>query len=240
MAVEQSEDPSFIDALNDYLQSRFLDIHVCLPGRITSYDKSAQTGDVQICVRRLVEDGSGGSVQETFPKLHAVPIDQMQSANFFASFPVGAGDFVWVHFVEQSMDNWISKGGENVDEPIKRRFDLRDCYATLARNPAQAIAETESDSLVIGGKGSRPRAYFQDSLITLGSKNPTEFVALATKVLTELDKIKMAYNTHTHTYSGGTGTSATGGAVTAVTGSTGVPSATYSSASVAATKVKAE
>lgn len=239
MAVEQSEDPTFIDALNDYMQGKFLDIHVCLPGRLTSYDKDTQTGDVQICVRRIVDDGSGESVQETFPKLHEVPIDQLQTANFFASFPVAPGDFVWVHFVEQSMDNWITKGGDTVDEPIKRRFDLRDCYATLARNPAQAIADTESDSLVIGGKGSRPRAYFQDSLITLGSKNPSEFVALATKVLTELDKIKTAYNTHTHTFSGATGTSVSGGAVSAVTGTTIGPSASYTSASVAATKVKA-
>jgi len=76
-------------------------------------------------------------------------------------------------------------------------------------------------------------------LITLGSKNPSEFVALATKVLTELDKIKTAYNTHTHFYSGGTGAAA-GAIVSAVTGTTAVPSTTYTSASVAATKVKAE
>lgn len=230
MAVEQSEDPSFIDALNDYLQSRFLDVHVCLPGRLVSYDKNAQTGDVQICVRRLVEDGSGGSVQETFPKLHAVPIDQMQSANFFASFPIASGDFVWVHFVEQSMDNWVSKGGESVDEPIKRRFDLRDCYATLARNPKTPINETESDSLVIGGKGNRPRAYFQDSLITLGSKNPSEFVALATKVNTAITNIVTNLNANYSLIA--TGVVAGGGAYT--------PTALGAQSSVAATKVKAE
>jgi len=230
MAVPDSQDPTFIDALNGYLAGKLLDVHVCLPGRLTSYDKAKQTGDVQVCVRRLVNDGTETAVFQTFPKLHDVPIDQLQSANFFASFPIASGDFVWVHFVEQSIDTWLDKGGGDVRDPVKRRFDLRDCYATLARNPTSPIAETESDSLVIGGKGGRPRAYFQDSLITLGSKSPGEFVALATKANTAISNILANLDTNYALIA--TGIVAGGGTYSPVT--------LGAQASVAATKVKAE
>jgi hypothetical protein len=222
MAVPDSQEPSIIDALEAYLDSRLLDVHVCLPGRLKSYDTATQKGDVQVCVRRLVQDEDGTRVFETFPIIYDVPVDQMQTANHFISFPIAAGDFVWVHFVEQSIDAWLSNGGVNVQDPIKRRFDLRDCYATLARNPTSPVAEAESDSLVIGGKGSRPRAYFKDTDISLGSKTPTSFVALAQKVDQELQKIQTTISTF-------------------IPGSGGASFPNpYVFASTAATKVKAE
>lgn len=70
---------------------------------------------------------------------------------------------------------------------------------------------------------------------------PTDFVALAQKVLDELNKIKNAFNGHVH----GAGTFSNGGG--AVAGASGPPSqnpsgtppVTYSPASVAATESKA-
>lgn len=238
-----SNSPGWVEAIKLALKRGVREeLHTCLPGRIESYDKTTQLADVRIVKKERRVNDLGVVTYIEYPIIPGVRVEFSQTSSFFMSFPLAAGDFVWLHFAESSVDRWFAKGGVGSEEPIERFHDFSDCWAVPARDPASPIAETENDSIVVGGKGSAPRAYFTNSIIGLGSKAPSEFVALATKVLTELDKIKTAFNTHTHTIptlavsTTGTAAAQTG---TATGGPTGGPSATYTSASVAATKVKA-
>lgn len=208
------------------MRRRLAEVHTVLPGRITKYDKATQLADVEVCVKMRTDTDDGETLVEDFPVIPNVPVEQLQTTGFFASFPIAANDFVWLHIVEQSTDKWMANGGVGVDDPLDRRFNLKDCYACLARDPKAPISETEDDAIVIGGKGSAPRVYLLNDMIALGEKSPTSFVALADAVLTEMNKIKSALAGATYVNSGGTPTT--------------LVIAPYTLNSPAATKVKAK
>lgn len=238
MAVPDERSPALSTAILKLFQRKLAEVHTCLPGKITKYDQSTQLADVQVAVKYRTPTDDGDVTVEDFPVIPNVPVEHLQTANFFSSFPVAAGDFVWLHIVEQSIDKWMHQGGSPVDDPIDRRFNLKDCYATLARNPVSHIAETESDCMVLGGKGSAPRVYLQSGIIALGSKSPSEFVALATKVFNEINALRTTVNTLTSLYN-----SHVHSGVTTGPGSTGttpsIASAPAAVNQVAASKVKA-
>ncbi len=240
MAPPVSRSPGWVEAIKMAVESTLAEVHTCLPGRIESYDKDTQLADVRITTKKKTPLEDGDTLVEEFPVVPGVRVEFSQSADFFMSFPLAAGDFVWLHIVEQSVDAWFTNGGVGVADPITRRFDLSDAWAVPARDPQAPLAETENDAIVIGGKGSAPRAYFTDSIIALGEKAPSEFIALATKTKNELDALRntvnsfvSTYNSHTHPYVD----TPAGAAVTSPTTSTGTPPAVVGS--VAATKVKA-
>lgn len=99
------------------------------------------------------------------------------------------------------------------------------------------ILYTDEDAPPLSDKGQRSIA--SDDL-RLGDPAATDFVALASKVADELDKIKSAFNSHTHDFTGTTASGCTaGGASGTCTGAT-ASGPVYTSASVAASKVKAK
>lgn len=194
MAVPQERLPSLANAIEQLMRHRLDEVHTVLPGRITAYTQATQLADVEVCVKHRVATDEGTTLVENFPVIPNVLVEHHQTASFFASFPVAVGDFVWLHIVEQSIDKWTDKGGVKVDDPIDRKFNLKDCYATLARNPTSPLANTETDAIVIGHKTTGPRVYFTDSIIGLGAKAPSSFVALATAVQSRLDALATAIN----------------------------------------------
>lgn len=200
MAISTARTPTLADAIRKLLEDRLADVHTCLPGRITKYDSAKQIADIEVCVKKRTLTDDGDVIVESFPVIPNVPVDIAQTTNFFMSFPVSAGDFVWLHVVEQSLDKWLHQGSESlgspsgpgIEDPIERRFNLKDCFATLARNPTSAIAETETDCVVIGGRASAPRVYLTSSIIGLGAKAPTSFAAKADSVQARLDALAAA------------------------------------------------
>lgn len=198
MAVEAARTVSIAEAIDEAFESHLARVHTCLPGVIDTYDKDTQTADVQIVVRQLIKYEDGTSELEKFTIIPRVPVEFSQSNAFFMSFPLAKGDFVWLHFSEQSLDTWLTNGGTDVQDPRDQRFALKDAFAVPARNPKKNIAETEGDAIVIGGKGSAPRAYFTDSIIALGSKSPSSFVALASSTDNGFSSVKTQWDTHIH------------------------------------------
>ncbi len=166
------------------------DVLITLPGRIETYDAAKQLAEVRVCLKRRTPTEDGDVIIEEWPVIPNVPVEHNQTTGFFMSFPVAAGDFVWLHFSSRSLNQWMANGGVAADDPIDRRFNAKDCFAVLARNPASALSQTANDAIVIGGKGALDvRSYFKASVVNLGGASPTSFIALADNVATELSKI---------------------------------------------------
>lgn len=204
------------------------DLHTCLPAIITAWDPATQLADVKPVVRQHYLDEDMTLQSEQMPVIPSVPVVFPRTQSFAITFPVAVGDRCLLIFSESSTDRYLANGGTDVDDPITRRHALDDAFALIGGWPnADKINTVETDAITIGHTGvSSPRIYVQDDLIGLGEKNPSEFVALATKVLTELQAIVAGFNAHTHSVSG---------AATLVPSSLlGAPS------SVAATTVKAK
>ncbi len=202
MAPPISNSPGWVEAIKIALQRGVREeLHTCLPGRIESYDKDTQLADVRICVKQRLTKDTGVVEYQEFIGTNEIPglvpgvrVEFNQSADFFMSFPLAAGDFVWLHIVERSVDAWFTNGGVGVEDPIDRHHDLSDCWAVPARDPSAPLTNTENDAVVIGHKTSGPRAYFTSSIIGLGAKAPSNFVGDGTKTMQQLADLKTAIN----------------------------------------------
>jgi hypothetical protein len=201
MSTASSRNPTLAEILRAVIDERLTQIHTVMPGRIKSYDAAKQVAEVEICLRRRTPLEDGDTLIEEFPILPNVRVEFPQTSGFFMSFPLAQGDFVWVHFAEQSLDRWFEKGSvqtENTADPLERRFDLSDAWAIPARDPESPIEETQDNAIVIGAKGSsNARAYFKEGEIALGEENPSSYVALATKVNGEFNKLSTTINSLT-------------------------------------------
>lgn len=190
-----SNTPGWVEAIKLALKRGVVEeLHTCLPGRIESYDKDKQIADVRVCVKRHLNKDTGDKEFEEYPVVPGVRVEFNQSADFFMSFPLAAGDFVWLHVVEQSADAWFTNGGVGVEDPVDRHHDLSDCWAVPARDPSAPLTNTENDAIVLGHKTSGPRAYFTGSIIGLGAKAPSNFVGDGTKTMQQLADLKTAIN----------------------------------------------
>lgn len=170
------------DFLRRILDSRAEDIWTTFSARIESYYSSSRTADLQPVIRRPLGFGESESVFEPLPILPNVPIRfPMGGGGTYAiTWPLEVGDFVDVHVTTYSQAQWRRTGTMGLSGDT-RPHNLSSCYATPGACPnSQALEQAEQMALVI-----------EAPEIKLG-KSATEFVALASKVLTELNKIKSA------------------------------------------------
>ncbi len=222
-----------------------------LPGKIESYDADTQKADVRPMVLRS-QNTADGELTEEIPVLPAVPVVFPRAGAFRVTFPINAGDRCVLVFSEQSIDNYqISQSDSPSDPELFQRHDLSDAIAIPGWYPdASALGATDSDDLSIGEEGGPVIHVGRDS-VNIYEKDAADFVALAQKVLDELDAVKADLDafkstneSHTHAY------------VDTITGTptpsiTGIPASApppglpitwptpHTPASVAADKVKA-
>jgi hypothetical protein len=169
-------------------------LHVYLVGRIESYDATTQTATVKPLLKDEVKQEDGTTAVESLPVLQGVPVAFPGGGGMRMTFPVAAGDYCELHFSDRSLDQWKAKGGE-VDPIDRARHALKDAVARVGIRPPAA-----------------PWSGADASCVTIGSDaGAAEFVATATRVLTELNKLKDAINGHTHASNGTAPTSGVAG-----------------------------
>ncbi len=230
--------PTDAEIILEAIESRLLDVHTALPGRIESYDNVTQTADIQLEIQRMIVDDSGQYVTEDLPKLPNVRIAFPRSSNFFISFPLDKDDKVLVLFSESSIDQYRSKG-KNTTPADGRRFTLTGAIAFPVdiTNDAE-LTDSHASHMAMGMRGGQKA--FTKSSGTVEITDDTDgdaddFVAMAGKVLAELQGIATAYNGHVHPY-------AAPGPVTGPPGPapTGTPPTIITPSSVPSSNLKAD
>lgn len=103
------------EALTRILDSRLADVHTALPGRVESYDASAETVDVRPLIRRAVPDADGETVLEDLPVIPSVPVLWPGAGGCFITFPLAVGDDVEIVFQERDTDQYRASG--NLADP---------------------------------------------------------------------------------------------------------------------------
>jgi hypothetical protein len=208
---------NFTSVVESMIETRLGELHTCLPGKVVKVDVAKAQCDVQPLLKRTYANGDIVSM----PVITNVPIAFYRAGKAFISLPVHVGDYVELRFAERSLDVWLEKGGE-VDPADFRKFDLSDAiaYPGLYPNsdpPAGADPESiiiKNDQSVVTIKPSGEVEIKGDNAIKLLSNLITlsgdgDAIALASKVLTELQNIHTWATTHTH--GGVTSGSATSG-----------------------------
>ncbi len=227
--------PDNAELIRTALESRLLDVHVCLPGIVVSYDAATQTATVQPAIKRPLETDDGSYTHEALAPIQNVPVAFQGGGTFSQHFALAAGDSVLLVFSQWAFAQWRNTGR------VSEAGDLR------LHGPGYPIAVPwwrpdggpGADSGNSMGAPAGLRLYFGAAAIGVGSQS--DFVAMAAKVDAELagmrstlNSLISAYNTHTHAYTPGPGSPAP----------TAVPSATASPGtdpgSVASTNLKAD
>jgi hypothetical protein len=153
---------------------------------VTAWHQAGQTVDAQPVVQ-LYSDGA--LIQA--PVLRHVPVAFPGSILGGLTYPVKEGGFCELVPQEADCSTWFSSGSFGLPPPSERRLSLSDVVAwPLAPRPANGPLP----STAIAANGP----VLWGSAVYLGGSDATDFVALAAKVLTELNAMAGTFNAHYH------------------------------------------
>jgi hypothetical protein len=229
MTVRDRE-PTMEELMRAWLDRHEIEVRGPMPGRVTRYDPSNQTADVQPMLRLPVEQSDGSVTQEDPPIIPCVPVIFPRVGQWFMSLPIAAGDYVLLIPCEGDWSRWWSGAGALSDVDDVRRHHLAHCVAVPGFFPERQALTQASDAgassgqptgVVIGSddaNGPRVRIYASgvveiatggatvaridtDGTIHLGGV-AGNFLALAGLVDARLANIQSAFNAHTHTETG--------------------------------------
>lgn len=209
--------PSANSNLSEAARGAVAGVNVSLPATVVSYDHATQTATIQIvpCFRK--KEG-GVVVCYRPPTIHAVPVLFPGAGDYSDTWPLAAGDTGIALFCDRSLDEWKATGAASTEPQDQRRHNITDAMFIPGGRPI-------ADPVPSAGIDAAARVI-RAPMLLLGSSAASDFVALASLVLDELNALRAELILHTHP----TGVGPSGPAI-------GIGAA---SGSVAATKVKAE
>lgn len=228
-----SRTPSLAELISEAIRFKIEEVRVAIPARVEKYRPDEQTIDASVLIKNVLVDSEGNMLEEELPVIPNVPVCFPRGGGYFLSFPLKKGDFVFLVCADACIDSWRDKGTLS-DPGFLRHHDLSDAVAFPGVYPdPKALKEASDTELSIGADGGL-QMRVGGSLIELGTTGGSlDFVALAQKVLTELQSIVNGFNSHIHTTTATVGTGPVG-VISTPTSPLGSPN------SVAADKVKAE
>src|SRR5690348_9049940 len=99
-------EPTDAEIISAAIESRLLDLHTCLPGKVVTFDPTSQSVHVLPVVKRAIDSYDGELVHEELPIIHNVPIAFPGGGGYVMRFPIRTGDHVWLMFSEAAMSQW--------------------------------------------------------------------------------------------------------------------------------------
>lgn len=217
-------EPTLQEVIAEAIESRLLEVHTAIPGKVVSYDATTQTAEVTPVVQRAEPREDGGNTLTPLPSIPNVPVKWPRGGGMGFSLFLKPGDHVTLLFNEAATGHWRSSG------ELAPAGDLR--RHSLGYPIALPGAAHEADPLIDPGSESEAVLQLGDAVFRVGRAS-AEMVALANLVQQALDKIQQTFDTHTHPVAGVlAGPAAVVAAPTA--------SLLVSLGPVAATKLKAE
>jgi hypothetical protein len=168
------------------LESRAQDIWTAFPAKIVAYDSETQTADVEPQVRRIVPDEDSADVEtEDLPIVVNVPIQFPRGGedSIAITWPLQAGDYVWVHVCTNAIGNW-RRTGELSDPGDVRTHGLGSCFAVPGAAPnSRVLPQATINALILEAPEIR------------AGKDASDYAALASKCNSNFDAIKTMFNT---------------------------------------------
>lgn len=121
--------PGFTQLLEDQRAEIFANFNCINIGKIESVNKTEQTVEIQLQIKRLAADGTSTA----FPVLVDCPYFVLQGGGAYIDMPIAAGDICLVLFNDRCIDNWWNSGNV-MDPPKTRKHSLSDGIALVGIN----------------------------------------------------------------------------------------------------------
>jgi hypothetical protein len=182
--------PSQAETVRRVLEQDRADLHVCLPGKVRSYNQEAQTAEIELGIRRVVpapDDDDPDDVRD-YPILPAVPVLCLSGGGYFAHFPLSVGDRVLVLFAESDLNEW-RRTGDTCDPGLSTRHGLSGAVCIPGihyQGNALSIEDTGAEPRLTIGRVGGPQIHVNESQIECGG---TLSLALGNDVRAHLTKI---------------------------------------------------
>jgi hypothetical protein len=174
----------FSDILTNAFAGHLDDVHIALPGLITSYDYKTKKAQVQPTIKKVFVDG----VKVSMPIISDVPVLWPGTSQGVLHFEIKAGtDPCLIIFSERSLENWLSSEPTQILEPgDPRQFHLSDaiCIPGLFSfaNPGKVAGTGKGMELLWLTAGM---TIDDSGLIQLGNAN-TSLMAILTDLISLL------------------------------------------------------
>ena len=181
MPANPTRSPSPAEVIRNAIDDTLTDVHCSNPAVVLSYNPNTQFAQVQPLLNRTFINDDGTVTVEAQPVINNVPVVWPAGGGFRLTFPLGPGDIVGLVFADQSLDIWKSQGGGPLDPIDQRYHSINDCWAIPQLRGKAAWTAVATDHVQLGQDGAAE-----------------DFVATAQRCLTEIQKLKTAFDAHTH------------------------------------------
>lgn len=200
MAQDNNVTPTLREVVDDAVEQRLMHVHTALEGVVKSYDADLQVVDVQSEVYAPFLQPDGTKTYQQLGVCFRCPVGFPGVAGGFRiTFPIPEGTTGLIICTENPLDEWFEQGGE-IEPFVHRRHHLSDAmFVPILRNKKGAFKDAGADALTMGLDGG-VQVVVTRNTVELGgnpSNPPTDFVAMAEKVLDQLNALKGIFSSWT-------------------------------------------
>jgi Phage protein Gp138 N-terminal domain len=133
---------SLTEVLSAALDTRMLDVHTAIVGRVEQINLTTRKVDVRPAMQRVLQGPDGELSAELLPILPQVPLGALRAGNARIEVPVQVGHWVVVLFFEDNVGKWLAQGGVGVSPGDVERHGMTGAVAVPLLYP-----DTETNTL---------------------------------------------------------------------------------------------
>lgn len=122
------------------------DLNCIKIGTIEKFTKENQTADVQVTIKKFIEEtAQGEKIYRQIPLLLEVPVVIISGGDSYLQMPITVGDSCLLLFSDDDIDNWVTSNGNTPD--TNKKHDISDaiCLVGLRNlsNPIEGFDNTK-------------------------------------------------------------------------------------------------
>jgi hypothetical protein len=195
--VSNCRTPSQLEVIENIIEGRLRRLHTWMPALVDSYDEVKQLVDctAQVGLPYRDVDDNDKILYDPAPRVASCPVGFMGAGGFRITLPIQPGITTGIIlFSESPIVEWLN-AGQRVDPTYSRRFHISDAmFVPILKPHSAAFTDVPRTDAMTAGCDGGPQVVVTKTEVQLGgapSSPPTDFVALAQKVLDELNRQKV-------------------------------------------------
>jgi hypothetical protein len=188
--------------LEDIVRSIMDNHHVGLPAVVNSYDATTCSISCTPTFMRIFLDENDAEVPTAYPMINDVPVVFPRGGGAFLSFPMKAGDLVYLIGCDRSLDAWKETDGKTALDPAdSRRQHLSDMVAIPGPSTYKhPIPNASATDVVLGLENGSFEMHIKvsDGTMRIGTAAAAHALARADLADTRIGNLESALSEHTH------------------------------------------
>lgn len=190
--------PDFDDVLADLKREIFAQMNCVQIGKVESYNTAEQTVEIQLQLRRRVDD----TRTVAYPLLVDCPVFVLQGGGAYIDMPIAPGDFCIVLFNDRDIDNWWDAAQDTAPR-TRRKHSLSDGIALVGLNPKPNVLDLDGADVRIMNDGGNVKIEAGTDVdvdaTNVNLNGDSKRFVTYTELNTALQTFMTALNLHVHT-----------------------------------------